>query len=316
MHSARCELYIGIYLHLALSYISKITNQKAFYIIIIMAIKPYLCKMIQEDFIFYKPCKLLQPYIRYYWVFKSNQPLNALTFPIGCPQIIFHKQAPLYIPELNTTQDRLTISGQVNFSSHLYANGNLEMIVVVFHPHAMSMFLNMPISLFYNQEVSGYSIENKSLIELADRVSGCEDNTICVHYIEKWLLSQITSSSSNTAYQIERIDAAIRQICAVPQISVTELSSIASLSKKQFERLFNSFVGINPKEYARIVRFQKALKQMQHYSDEINQAQIAYASGYADQSHFIREFKKFSGYTPMSLLKISNPYSDLFTTPV
>ena len=190
------------------------------------------------------------------------------------------------------------------------------MIVVVFHPHAMSVFLNMPISLFYNQEVSGYSIENKSLKELADRVSGCEDNSICVHYIEEWLLSQIANSSSNTAYQIERIDAAIRQICAIPQISVTELSSIACLSKKQFERLFSSFVGINPKEYTRIVRFQKALGQMQHQAGkEINQAQIAYASGYADQSHFIREFKKFSGYTPMSLLKVSNPYSDLFTTP-
>lgn len=271
--------------------------------------------MIQEEFNFYKPCKLLQPYVRYYWVFKSNQLLNTPTFPIGCPQIIFHKQVPLYIPELNTTQDRVTISGQVNFSSHLYADGNLEMIVVVFHPHAMSMFLNIPISLFYNQEVSGYSIENRSLKELADRVSECGDNTICVHYIEEWLLSQIVNNSSNIAYQIERIDATIRRIYAVPQISVTELSSIACLSKKQFERLFNSFVGINPKEYTRIVRFQKALEQMQHHFVEINQAQIAYASGYADQSHFIREFKKFSGYTPMSLLKVSNPYSDLFTTP-
>ena len=70
--------------------------------------------MIQEEFKFYKPCKLLRPYIRYYWVFKSNRPLDAFTYPIGCPQIIFHKQAPLYIPELNVTQDKLTISGQVN----------------------------------------------------------------------------------------------------------------------------------------------------------------------------------------------------------
>ena len=116
---------------------------------------------------------------------------------------------------------------------------------------------------------------------------------------------------------VKRIDAAIQRIYITPQISVNELSSIACLSKKQFERLFHSFVGINPKEYTRIVRFQKALAQMQHQvGKEINQAQIAYASGYADQSHFIREFKKFCGYTPMSLLKVSNPYSDLFTNPV
>ncbi len=273
--------------------------------------------MIQEEFDFYRPCKLLQPYVRYYWVFKSNQFLNTLTFPIGCSQIIFHKQAPLYIPELNVTQDKLTVSGQVNFSSHLYADGNIEMIVVVFHPHAMSMFLNIPTSLFYNQEVSGYSLENKSLNELATRIFDCENNSICISYIEKWLLSQIADNLADTTYRIKRIDAAIQRMYITPQISVNELSSIACLSKKQFERLFHSFVGINPKEYTRIVRFQKALAQMQHQAGkEINQAQIAYASGYADQSHFIREFKKFCGYTPVSLLKVSNPYSDLFTNPV
>lgn len=100
--------------------------------------------MIQDEFKFYKPCKLLQPYVRYYWVFKSNQLLNTLTFPIGCPQIIFHKRTPLYIPELNATQNRFTISGQVNFSSRLYADENIEMVVVVFQPHAMSTFLNVP----------------------------------------------------------------------------------------------------------------------------------------------------------------------------
>ena len=82
----------------------------------------------------------------------------------------------------------------------------------------------------------------------------------------------------------------------MPAISVTELASVACLSKKQFERLFNELVGANPKEYARVVRFQ-------------NQC------GYADQSHFIREFKQFSGYTPLSLLNVCKPYSDLFNNP-
>lgn len=163
----------------------------------------------------------------------------------------------------------------------------------------MSMFLNIPTSLFYNQEVSGYSLENKSLNELATRIFDCENNAICISYIEKWLVSQIADNLADTTYRIERIDAAIQQIYITPQISVNELSSIACLSKKQFERLFHSFVGINPKEYTRIVRFQKALAQMQHQAGkEINQAQIAYASGYADQSHFIREFKKFCGTSP------------------
>ena len=55
---------------------------------------------------------------------------------------------------------------------------------------------------------------------------------------------------------------------------------------------------------------------MQHQQGKINQADLAYTNGYADQSHMIREFKKLCGYTPLSLLEVVIPYSDLFTTPV
>jgi AraC-like DNA-binding protein len=73
---------------------------------------------------------------------------------------------------------------------------------------------------------------------------------------------------------------------------------------------------MNPKEYSRIVRFQKALWLMQHQQGKTNEADLAYTSGYADQSHLIREFKHLCGYTPLSLLEVSTPYSDLFTTPI
>ena len=57
----------------------------------------------------------------------------------------------------------------------------------------------------------------------------------------------------------------------MPATSVTELASIAC-----FERLFNELIGANPKEYARIVRFQKSLKLLQHDFENINLAQLAY----------------------------------------
>ena len=272
--------------------------------------------MIQEEFKFYKPCKLLQLYVRYYWVFNSCQMMNTYTFPIGCPQIIFHKRTPLFVPEFGTMQDKLTISGQVNFSSHLQADGDVEMIVVVFYPHTMNMFLNTPASSFYNQEISGYDIEDKQLNELAAQVFECEDNNLCVTLIEEWLLSRLSTKPYYTTYRVKRINAAIDKLCAAPHTLVTELSSICCLGKKQFEREFYLHVGMNPKEYSRIVRFQKALRLMQHQQGKSNQADLAYTSGYADQSHLIREFKKLCGYTPLSLLEVSTPYSDLFTTPI
>lgn len=266
-----------------------------------------------KDFQFYRPCQALQPYVRYYWVFRSDQMLNVLTFPIGCPQIIFHKKVPLYVPELDACQHKLTVSGQVNYPAHLCTRGDTEMIVVVFQPHAMKTFLDLPISLLHNQEISGYDLGNKRFHELAAQVFDCEGTGSCIRIIEQRLLSQITHTP---AYPLKRISTALQQLLATPGISVNELAAIACLSKKQFERLFNAMVGANPKEYAKITRFQKALSFLQHSPETMSQAQIAYQCGYADQSHFIREFKQFSGHTPLSLLKIGTPYSDLFSQPV
>ena len=190
------------------------------------------------------------------------------------------------------------------------------MIVVVFYPHTMNMFLYSPASLFYNQEISGYDIEDIGLNVLAEQVFECEDNNECVNRIEEWLLARLACNFDHTDYGIKRIHAVIKEICVHTHNTVEELSSTSCLSKKQFEREFNTLVGMNPKEYIRIVRLQKALALLHQKRNDINHAQIAYASGYADQSHYIREFKRLSKYTPQSLLKISEPYSDLFTIPV
>lgn len=272
--------------------------------------------MTQEGFQIYKPCKALQAYVRYYWMFKNNQPLNVPTFPIGCPQLIFHKKKPLYIPELKSYQPILSISGQVNYPAHLSSDGNTNMITIVFQPYALAAFLHLPISLLHNLEISGYDLENKQLNELATRIFDCEDEFLCIDIIEQWLLTTIINTpNKKVAYNLKRITAALNELLLKPETSVNSLADIACLSKKQFERLFYTTVGSLPKEYARIVRFQKSLKLLQHCSDNINFTQIAYQSGYADQSHYIREFKQFSGYTPSELLNVCTPYSDLFTDP-
>ncbi len=267
--------------------------------------------MIQEGFTFYRPHEALREYVRFYWVFRSGLAISALTFPTGCPQIIFHRRKPLYIPELGTFQSRLTISGQVNFPSHLSAMGETEMIVVVFKPYGLGPLLNIPASLFYNQEVSGYDIDDIGLRKLDERISGCEDSADCIKLIDNWLLSRLTKQAYG---QTQRIQAVVQRMLAAPESTVTDLAAIACLGKKQFERLFRSHVGINPKEYSRIVRFQKALAMMQ--SGESVLSQVAYASGYSDQSHFIKEFRRFSGQTPATLLKTTSIHSDLFSNPV
>ena len=117
----------------------------------------------------YQPKEKLRPYVRYYWVLESDAPFSVLTYPIGCPQMIFHRRTPLFIPELSCRQDKFTISGQVNFPANITSYGDTEMVVAVFYPHTIGMFIDTPPSAFYNQEISGYTIGNKQLNRLATR---------------------------------------------------------------------------------------------------------------------------------------------------
>lgn len=257
----------------------------------------------------YQPREEVRLYVRYYWVLESDKPFSVLTFPIGCPQMIFHRRSPLFISELSSRQDKFTISGQVNFPAHIASDGDMEMVVAVFYPHTIGMFIDTPPSAFYNQEISGYDIGNKQLNQLADRIFDCADSETAISLIEEWLTARIS-----TSLNIARIGASISALLHSPSTSVENLAGIACLGNKQYGRLFREYVGMNPKEFGRIARFQRALRMMQLGSRDY--AGIAYANGYSDQSHFIRDFRLFSGITPKQLAEYQTPYSDLYTIPV
>lgn len=264
---------------------------------------------VMDGFVIYKPRIELRPYVRYYWVLDSMCEFDVLTYPIGCPQIIFHKRSPLYIPELKCSQSRCTVSGQVKFSSRIVSCGDTKMMVVVFYPHCGGMFLGIPQSEFYNREISGYDISNRCLSGLADFIFDHDDDALNIAKLESWLMARI-----NADVDIRRIGASLQIQMQAPSTPISVLADTACLGKKQFERVFFKTVGMNPKEYACVVRFQKAMWMMQCGSRDF--AGIAFDCGYADQSHFNREFKRFSGLAPSALIKLVEPYSDLFTNPI
>ena len=171
----------------------------------------------------------MRPYVRYYWVLESDEPFSVLTFPIGCPQMIFHRRTPLFIPELSSRQDKFTISGQVNFPAHIASDGDTEMIVAVFYPHTIGMFIDTPPSAFYNKEISGYDIGNKQLNLLADRIFDSMDSERAISLIEEWLTARIRPSLNT-----DRIGASLSALLRSPSTSVENLAVIACLSKKQF----------------------------------------------------------------------------------
>lgn len=264
-----------------------------------------------ESFRIIKPSPALVPYIRYYWILQINEvtPVRERTLPVGCVNMVFHRGRQLFSLTEKSLQPTAFISGQSTTYSDVESTGTIDMIFVVFQPFAARIFFQIPISEFHEKNISISEIGDPALKELEKQVADTMDDMQSIGLIERFLISRLHSFS---AYNVKRVAATVREINHQSQTTITQLSQIACLSNKQFNRVFTEYIGTNPKEFIRIVRMQRALYVLQMHPDRCF-AQVACECGFYDQSHLIREFKSFSGYTPAEYLSVCAPYSDYFS---
>lgn len=83
-------------------------------------------------------------------------------------------------------------------------------------------------------------------------------------------------------------------------ITIHTLAQLLNTSERTLQRKFNHYVGISPKKFAKIIQFQTSVEQISTGSFS-KLTDVVYENGYADQSHFIRNIKKFTGKRPLQL---------------
>src|SRR5690606_37694197 len=128
---------------------------------------------------------------------------------------------------------------------------------------------------------------------LEERMCTANDNEARVGIITKFLESKLDANERD----LPSVHNAVRSIMdAGGQISVERLAERSGLSIRQFERKFKEVAGLTPKLYAKVIRFQAAAAHKPLGTR--NLTDIAYDCGYYDQSHFINDFRRFSGYSP------------------
>ncbi|TGL34879.1 AraC family transcriptional regulator [Leptospira koniambonensis] len=90
-------------------------------------------------------------------------------------------------------------------------------------------------------------------------------------------------------------EAVLRIKSSLGEIGIKSLAEDLGVSQSSLERGFRSRVGLSPKEYAGLVRFRNIFR---FYNSSSNLTELALEAGYYDQAHFIREFKKKTGFSP------------------
>jgi AraC-like DNA-binding protein len=255
-----------------------------------------------------RPSKKLAEYIEHYWLMKSGQETSDAAdrvIPTGNCELMFHFGNPFKITDANNIskiQPRFFLCGQKNTFCDASTMGNTGLLAVTFKPHAVKMFFNLPIIALQNVNLALGDFLGREGREVSCKIAEAKTDRERVIIVEEFLYRRI---ALNRYFDFKRIEATINHIYKQKKNpSIDELSGIACLSVRQYERKFLDFIGLPPKQYLRISRFQKIIKLKRSLFSELNMTQLAFEAGYYDQSHFIREFRTLSGYSPKEFFEL------------
>jgi AraC-like DNA-binding protein len=123
---------------------------------------------------------------------------------------------------------------------------------------------------------------------------------------EKYIMKAYQSKLNENPF----VDFAVNQIIHNPrQTTIESIALKVGYSHKHLVKIFKENVGLTPKSFLKIIRFQKAIAEIEKVKTA-NWTSIAYESGYYDQAHFINDFKEFSGFTPNGFLKMKSDFTN------
>jgi len=176
---------------------------------------------------------------------------------------------------------------------------NSEVICIRFKPGSFKNFTSIPQNYLCDKVIDAYEVFGYEIYEIEDKLFRSKDNkNEALNIIVKFLLSKLNISANLFFDNILRI-----MNDKIFADNFTIKMSNYPISYKTLERLFLANMGINPKSYLKILQFNYASYLMENAE---NLTQVAYESGYYDQSHFIRSFKSLACKTPKDYLKIES----------
>jgi AraC-like DNA-binding protein len=234
--------------------------------------------------------------------------------PAGNLQLMFHYRRPFIM----TFSDQKTVVQPLAFVSGLSSRfmdattqGSSGVIAVEFQPYGACNFFRFPLKELENLSVHLADIFAGEVCFIEEQISECADTKSRVNIIEKFLIEKLNPIRDCDFYLAKKAVELIQQTHG--QIQSNQLAAQLAVTSKSLERKFASLVGKSPKQFAQIVRFQEVMNGL------INQhpqylTEYAFNNGFFDQSHFIREFKDFSGYTPGEFIKQCPCREDLVET--
>lgn len=240
------------------------------------------------------PNQRLKPYIREYIIIESETDLSNTLIPdTSLSMAIRFKGATAFTTETGT--DAIpsgVISGLRDLArtvSYVKGTGNL---IVVFRVGGVAAFCRQPAHELFNRSMAAdYIFPAPSMRGLTERICEAPSHIIRISHLENFLELSLQSAPSDLL--IDEAAAIIQKQKGI--IRVKDLAASLFISQDAFEKKFRARIGCSPKKFAGIIRIRHLINNFSSYSSLTD---ASYEAGFYDQSHFIKEFRQFTGKSP------------------
>lgn len=243
--------------------------------------------------------KNMDPFVREIIYLESDEVTNEHALPFyadGFAGIVFSKSKyPFSIQPQDKVLPELYLYGQTIIPMQLKVKGAYQIYSIRLFPFAVRTLLGVnPRTL--NDDC--YDLLNVKDIETQgyiDQLKAATTKTEVVEILSTYFEILLKNAAQNPD---NRIILATNLILKTNgNIKVREIRERLYITERTLERQFKKEIGVTPTQFAKIIQFHSSVKMLSE-KDYINLTDISYKSGYADQSHFIRSFKKYTGKTP------------------
>ncbi len=248
------------------------------------------------------PAPPLSEFIRVLWYTRVTHASHRRerVLPSGCAQVILSLARDFLLDCPEGEPDRRVVPALVVGPRSVYeivdTSDMADLIGILFAPGGFGVFSGDATDLFTNRTVDLETVWGLRTRALRDRLrelhSPASKLSCLEHFLAEWIATRLTRRGP---CRLPEIDFAIRAFDhAAGLATVRDVAKQTGWSERRFSQMFREQVGLTPKTWVRVQRFQTALRQL-HAGGDVRWAQLALDCGYYDQSHFANEFRAFSG---------------------
>ncbi|MBS3770105.1 MAG: helix-turn-helix transcriptional regulator [Bacteroidales bacterium] len=259
------------------------------------------------------PAMPLRAFIKLYafYSIEKERKISPIKFiPMGLPYVVFNLEDCFFIDKSNLDKMISTkgsvITGQMVNHYYLLPQGNLTSLSVIFQPAGMFRLLHAPMHELIDYGYPAEDVLRDKLTPLYEKMLAANGNlSLMIRTLDAFFLAQLAKSDNHYAY----IEYALHRIHdSTGLVTIPQLLERVCTSDRTFRRRFRECVGVSCKTYISLTRLNHIMNAVKNQRlRDINWCRIACNSGYYDQMHFIKAFKRFCGENPTDFI---NRYHD------